>query len=57
MSKLNKTEIIKVLSKIEDMSRGKDIYSLGVVSDISINENNIQVTLEVESHRAKAFEV
>ena len=57
MSKLNKTEIIKVLSKIEDMSRGKDIYSLGIVSDISINENNIQVTLEVESHRAKAFEV
>ena len=57
MDKVNKKEIITILSKIEDMSRGKDIYSLGIVTDVSINENNVQVTLEVESHRAKAFEV
>ena len=54
--KISKSEIIETLSKIIDISRGKDIYSSGVVSDISIKENNVQVTLEVESHRANGFE-
>ena len=57
MKDLQKSEIIDVLSKINDLSRGKDIYSSGNVADISIKENNVQVTLEVESHRAGAFEV
>ena len=57
MEEISKNQIIEVLSKIIDLSRGKDIYTSGNVTDISIKDNNVQVTLEVESHRAKAFEV
>ena len=57
MEEISKNQIIEVLSKIMDLSRGKDIYNSGNVSDIAIKDNNVQVTLEVESHRAKAFEV
>ena len=57
MKNITKAQIIEILSTIDDLSRGKDIYSSGIVTDISIKDNNVQVTLEVESHRAKAFEV
>ena len=57
MEEISKNQIIEVLSKIMDLSRGKDIYNAGNVTDIAIKDNNVQVTLEVESHRAKAFEV
>ena len=57
MEEISKNQIIAVLSKIMDLSRGKDIYNSGNVADIAIKDNNVQVTLEVESHRAKAFEV
>ena len=57
MKKITKAQIIEILSTIDDLSRGKDIYNSGIVTDISIKDNNVQVTLEVESHRAKAFEV
>ena len=57
MEEISKNQIIEVLSKIMDLSRGKDIYNSGNVADIAIKDNNVQVTLEVESHRAKAFEV
>ena len=57
MEEISKNKIIEVLSKIMDLSRGKDIYNAGNVTDIAIKDNNVQVTLEVESHRAKAFEV
>ena len=55
MKNITKAQIIEILSTIDDLSRGKDIYNSGIVTDISIKDNNVQVTLEVESHRAKAF--
>ena len=57
MNSLSEADIVDVLSKINDLSRGKDIYSLGIVTNIHIKDNNVQITLEVESHRANAFEV
>ena len=57
MNPLIEADIVDVLSKINDLSRGKDIYSLGIVTNIHIKDNNVQITLEVESHRANAFEV
>ena len=57
MNSLSEADIVDVLSKINDLSRGKDIYSLGIVTNIHIKDNNVQITLEVESHRANAFEI
>ena len=48
MNSLSEADIVDVLSKINDLSRGKDIYSLGIVTNIHIKDNNVQITLEVE---------
>ena len=56
MKNISKNEIVEALSKINDISRGSDIYSAGIVSNIALKENNVQITLEVESYRANGFE-
>jgi len=36
MEEISKNQIIEVLSKIMDLSRGKDIYNSGNVADIAM---------------------
>ena len=56
MTNITEDLILNVLKEVEDPSQSKDIVSLGLVSNVTIKETNVAVTLEVPVHRGSSME-
>ena len=47
MTNITKDFILQILKEVEDPSQSKDIVSLGLISNITIKDTNVAVTMEV----------
>ena len=56
MTNITEDLILNVLKEVEDPSQSKDIVSLGLVSNVTIKDTNVAVTLEVPVHRGSSME-
>ena len=56
MTNITEDFILQTLKQVEDPSQSKDIVSLGLISNITIKDTNVAVTLEVPVHRGAAME-
>ena len=59
MSEIKKEDILNALSKVMEPDMGKDIVSLGLVSDLTINENSLSFTVSTKNaamHSRKRME-
>ena len=56
MTNITEDLILQTLKEVEDPSQSKDIVSLGLISNITIKDTNVAVTLEVPVHRGAAME-
>jgi len=56
MTNITEDLILQTLKEVEDPSQSKDIVSLGLISNITIKDTNVAVTLEVPIHRGAAME-
>ena len=56
MTKLTENLILDTLKEVQDPSQSKDIFTLGLVGNITIKDSNVAVTLEVPVHRGASME-
>ena len=56
MTNITEDFILKILKEVEDPSQSKDIVSLGLISNITIKDTNVAVTMEVPVHRGSSME-
>ena len=56
MTNITKDFILQILKEVEDPSQSKDIVSLGLISNITIKDTNVAVTMEVPVHRGSSME-
>ena len=56
MTNITEDFILQILKEVEDPSQSKDIVSLGLISDITIKDTNVAVTMEVPVHRGASME-
>tara|TARA_B100000900_G_C20559142_1_gene708093 strand:+ start:432 stop:1517 length:1086 start_codon:yes stop_codon:yes gene_type:complete len=56
MTNLTENLILDMLKEVQDPSQSKDIVSLGLISNITIKDSNVAVTLEVPVHRGASME-
>ena len=56
MTNITEDFILQILKEVEDPSQSKDIVSLDLVSNVTIKDTNVAVTLEVPVHRGASME-
>ena len=56
MTIINEDFNLQILKEVEDPSQSKDIVSLGLISNITIKDTNVAVTMEVPVHRGASME-
>ncbi len=56
MTNITEDLILNILKEVEDPSQSKDIVSLGLISNVTIKDTNVSVTLEVPVHRGASME-
>ena len=56
MTNITEDLILNVLKEVEDPSQSKDIVSLGLISNVTIKDTNVAVTIEVPVHRGASME-
>jgi ATP-binding protein involved in chromosome partitioning len=56
MTNITKDFILQILKEVEDPSQSKDIVSLGLISNITVKDTNVAVTMEVPVHRGSSME-
>ncbi len=56
MASLNEKQILKVLGKIDDPDRGRDIVSLDMVQGLVVKDGNVGFAIEVDPKRGAALE-
>ena len=56
MTNITEDFILQILKEVEDPSQSKDIVSLGLISNITIKDTNVAVTMEVPVHRGASME-
>ena len=56
MTNITEDFILQILKEVEDPSQSKDIVSLGLISNITIKDTNVAVTMEVPVHRGSSME-
>ena len=56
MTNITEDFILQILKEVEDPSQSKDIVSLGLISNITVKDTNVAVTMEVPVHRGASME-
>ena len=56
MTNITEDLILNVLKEVDDPSQSKDIVSLGLISNVTIKDTNVAVTIEVPVHRGASME-